>query len=462
MRYKLFALIAVAILITLSFLYGRFKPLPDGMDTESGWIQLSDSEIDFLSDLTINLPNERIVKQEIFANAYELIDNASEFIVIDMFLFLDDAATGDLLPLSQNFKDKLIEKRRKDPTVDIYFITDEFNTFYRSYHNPLLQELDSHGVTVIYTDLEKMREPNPAFSTVTRFITKPFGLPDYKGGWIPGFMGDDKITVRSFVKMLDFKANHRKLIITEQESLITSANPHTGSSLHSNVGVRISSTELIKAMLASEKGIAEFSGSDIPIDVSSSEGNGDIQIKYVTEHAIERNILKVIGNAKAEEHIQIGMFYFSDRTIVNALKDAAARRVQIELILDANKDAFGREKNGIPNRQIAYELEKHGINILWYKTNGEQFHSKILMHSGQSKTTVILGSGNYTKRNLGNFNLEADLLVLAPKDAEFSQEVEQYFVLAKANSLPFEAYKDSSKLKQLIYRFQEWSGLSTF
>ncbi len=37
--------------------------------------------------------------------------------------------------------------------------------------------------------------------------------------------------------MLNFKANHRKILITENEALITSANVHDASAYHSNIAL---------------------------------------------------------------------------------------------------------------------------------------------------------------------------------------------------------------------------------
>lgn len=68
------------------------------------------------------------------------------------------------------------------------------------------------------------------------------------------------------------------------------------------------------------------------------------------------------------------MFYFSDRDIINALTNAADRGVNIKILMDPNKDAFGRTKDGTPNRQVASELHKHGIKIRWCNTYGEQCH----------------------------------------------------------------------------------------
>lgn len=449
-------------LFAASFFWGLFKPLPQGINAASNIIQVTDADIKFLFDLTDNTGIDRQINQQIFANVFELIDQAQEFIVIDMFLFMHDEIANNPIPLSLDFKNKLLAKRQANPDVPIYFITDEFNTFYRSNENPLIQELSQAGVKFIYTDLDKLRDPNPAISAITRLVVKPFGPPNYDGGFIPNFLGEGKVSLRSIFKMLDFKANHRKLIVTESEAMLMSANPHTGSSLHSNVGVRVKSSALIQSILKSEKSVAQFSGSNIPLSISTQPSEGDINLQFVTENAIEVAVLEAINSAKPTDKVNIGMFYFSNRKIVEAIKQASARGVDFTLLLDANKDAFGREKNGIPNRQVAFELAQIGVKIYWYDTQGEQFHTKILIKETAMRTVVILGSGNYTKRNLGNYNLEADLVIDAPMNSQLSLEVRGYFEEALSHSLGFVHFMEPSQTKQLLYRFQEWSGLSTF
>ncbi len=47
------------------------------------------------------------------------------------------------------------------------------------------------------------------------------------------------------------------------------------------------------------------------------------------------------------------MFYLSERQIIKSLLAAHRRGVKMRVLLDANKDAFGLEKNGVPNRPVA-------------------------------------------------------------------------------------------------------------
>ena len=137
-------------------------------------------------------------------------------------------------------------------------------------------------------------------------------------------------------------------------------------------------------------------------------------------------------------------------------------------MLDPNKDAFGRQKNGIPNRQVASELNAAGIPIRWCNTRGEQCHSKMLLKYNAQQAELMLGSANFTARNLKNYNLETDMRVIGSVQASVFQDATTYFNSSWTNAngrqmtVDYKQYEDESKAKYWLYRFMEWSGLSTF
>jgi HKD family nuclease len=108
---------------------------------------------------------------------------------------------------------------------------------------------------------------------------------------------------------------------------------------------------------------------------------------------------------------------------------------------------------------------KGGIEVRWYDTHGEQFHTKLLAFHTARGTTLLGGSANLTRRNLGDYNLEADLLVRASDS--LAAQASDYFERLWSNdgghfSVAYEAYADDSWVKRVIYRLQEFSGLSSF
>jgi HKD family nuclease len=143
----------------------------------------------------------------------------------------------------------------------------------------------------------------------------------------------------------------------------------------------------------------------------------------------------------------------------------------VKIILDPSKDAFGREKNGIPNQPVAYELTKksHGkIRIRWYHTHGEQFHTKLtLIEKRNGTAVVVLGSANLTRKNIENFNLELDAKVVGNSSSVVIREIKQYYDRLWHNkgghyTVDYPFYEDKSFMKTFQYRLYESTGISTF
>jgi hypothetical protein len=156
---------------------------------------------------------------------------------------------------------------------------------------------------------------------------------------------------------------------------------------------------------------------------------------------------------------------------VYALRQADQRGATLRLLLDPNKDAFGREKGGVPNRQVAHELmsESSGnTTVRWCYTTGEQCHSKMLMFSSGATTTLIQGSANLTRRNINGFNLETNLVIVGDSATRSLTEARQFFNQQWNNqesrlaSVAYSEYADTSYLKTLRYRIMELTGLSSW
>jgi phosphatidylserine/phosphatidylglycerophosphate/cardiolipin synthase-like enzyme len=465
----------IVLLIIIIGSWNLYKPLPEGMSLEGKIYQIDENSIEFLYDLTyLDESGKRISEQEIFDRVFEMIDQAQEFILIDMFLW--GSSENSYRNLSDELTQHLLNKKQETPSITINLITDEFNTIYGAYNQPQLTKLQNAGINVIYTDMKKMRDSNILYSSVWRTFFSWMGVASECNSIFLKF-SDKEICARSGLKFLNFKANHRKLIVADSEnkmlSLITSANPHDGSSAHSNVAVYIEE-KIWEDIYYSEKSIANFSGEFKEFSFGNiyETKSSDISVQFLTEGKIKKNLIQEIGKTFEGDSIEIMVFYISDRDIVESLILASKRGVEIKLILDPNKDAFGMEKDGVPNRPVANELIKKSsgkIQVKWYNTNGEQFHTKLaVIRKKTGETIIITGSANFTKRNINDLNIEANVKVVAKKDSIFIQEIYNYFDKIWNNleginyTLEYESYGDDSFLKNLRYRFQEASGASTF
>ncbi|MDR0136597.1 phospholipase D family protein [Metabacillus idriensis] len=453
-------------------IYHYLKPLPEGISYE-GDIH-SSGQVEFLYDLTYENEGNVTHNQVIFDQIETMIDEADDFILIDMFLFNDEYDRSASYPaLSRSLMEALIDKKQQDQEVDITVITDRINTFYGSYPSEIAEELEEEGVKVVFTDLKPLRDSNPFYSGGHRTFLQWFGTSG--SGWIPNAFSPDSpdVTLRSYLDLLNFKANHRKVVVNEKEGLVTSANPHDGSSLHSNIAFVVKG-EILRELVQTEKAVADLSGADVNLKESAAVFEqaeaGDYDVQLLTEGKIKKHLLDELKKTKKQEKVTVGAFYLSDRDIVKELLAASKRGAEIKLILDANKDAFGREKNGVPNRPVAHELVTESdqkIQVRWYKTNGEQYHTKLVFFERNQEDTVIGGSANFTKRNLGDFNLETDLKITGPADTGMMKEIEDYFHTIWNNESgtyteDYEVFADDSFGLRFLYRFQEWSGISSF
>jgi phosphatidylserine/phosphatidylglycerophosphate/cardiolipin synthase-like enzyme len=456
-------------------LYHTNKPLPVGMAFEG--TSHEGRDIKFLKDLTYSDPTgQRHVRQEIFDNVMEIISQAREIVLVDMFLY--NAYQGPTpertRALSQELTDALLKKRSEG--VRVVLITDPINTVYGGLRAAHLDSLRDSGAEVVITRLESLRDSNPIYSAIWRVFIQPFGNGD--GTLMPNPFGEGRVSVRSWLRMLNFKANHRKTVVADNGAaqmvaLVTSANPHDGSSAHGNIAIRFKG-EAARDILNTELAVAAFSGYKVLVKLQwpeplKEESKDGPRVRVVTESIIKRALLGALAKAGKGDQVDMAVFYLSDRDIVSALKSAKARGAKVRVLLDPNFDAFGHKKNGIPNRPVAGELRSSDIDLRWCDTNGEQCHAKMLLLKYIDGTsTLIAGSANYTRRNLDNLNLETNVEVRGKSGADVFTEANEYFELIWGNtaqerySADYGKFSESSIRKRVMYRIQEATGLGTF
>ncbi|MDO3408820.1 phospholipase D family protein [Saccharibacillus sp. CPCC 101409] len=467
------ALILLVFWLLAVLLYQMNKPLPEGVSYESP-VYRTDN-VDFLYDLTIPKPNEQFTQErQIFDRAIEMIGEAKQFIVIDVFLFNDYIHKDQKYPkVSAKLANTLIERKKEIPDLDIVFITDEVNTNYGSAPNELLERMKKAGIDVVVTDVDPLRDSTPVYSAVWRTFIQWFGQSG--SGWIPNVMATDgpDVTLRSYLKLLNVKANHRKAFITENGAMISSGNVHDASAYHSNVALEVSGP-IIGDMLKAEQAVLNFSGGGTLPDYEAAEdgSEGQYAVQYLTEGKVYNHVLEELGNTQQGDAIWMGMFYLADKKVLKALEEAADRGVTVNLVLDPNENAFGREKIGIPNRPIAAELHKENpdnIEIRWYNTTKEQYHTKMmLIERTEGESSVMAGSTNFTPRNLKDYNLENELFVTGPGDSELIRNVDAYFERIWNNedaeyTQDLETHQEKTTwLKDLAYQLQMVLGFTTF
>lgn len=465
--------------------YQLKKPLPPGIDYRGELRLTAADQVTFLHDLTFaDHLGRRVLDQQIFDALFSLLEQAHHYILLDMFLFNNHQGmmSSSFRPLAQELTDLLIRKKREIPSISIDVISDPINSSYGGSSAKELDQLRAAGINVIITDVKPLRDSNPLYSSVWRTFFQWFGNSKNGGRFKHPFAGDgQQVSLRSYLALLNFKANHRKICVAdhrgEMVTIITSANPHDASAAHSNAAFRVTG-DLWRDVYRSEAAVAAFSGGRLSLvgveqlAKAQLSVESTLQVQLLTEKRIKHACLEIIGRAGHSDTVSMAMFYLADRQIIRSLLQAAKRGAEIRIILDPNKDAFGYRKNGIPNRPVAHELvQKSGgrIHIRWYDTHGEQFHTKMIIgRKADGTMSVLLGSANLTRRNIDNFNLESDVLVVGNQYSLVMRRVADYFEAVWHNTddrrytVPYDAYAESSDSKTIQYRLQEGLGLGTF
>ena len=456
--------------------------------------------IQLLTDVTAHTNHaEPVFAQGIHAATLELVRDARDFLVLDYFLFNEQGGPkgklryeGGIRPVSRELREALLTLRKTKPDLPILLLIDPINGYYQGIQPVEMSELTQAGVRIVVVNLDPLRDSNPFYSSPWRLFARWWLRTGVNGGWSNPLDGNGPdLSLGSLLRLPNFKSDHRKLLLTGDGAgslvgIVSSGNPHDASSAHSNVALRLRG-EALRPLLESELAIAKFSGhaqtaiegaatraragapksgvvTEVPADAT--------RVGIATEGVIRDRLLEALAAAGPGDSVDIAMFYLSSRPVIGALVDAASRGVAIRVLLDPNKDAFGFEKSGLPNREVASELVASSggaIKVRWYRTHGEQFHAKLAAIRSDGQLWLTLGSANFTRRNLANYNLEANAIVTTPPGSPIDAEVRAWFEMLWQNhpggieyTADTDLYADPSQGRYWLYRFMEATGMCTF
>ena len=100
--------------------------------------------------------------------------------------------------------------------------------------------------------------------------------------------------------------------------------------------------------------------------------------------------------SSARRQIFIEMYVMTDSEVIAALSAAARRGVAVFILFDPNQDL---------NQLAAARLRDAGVNVRFYRTQGEKLHAKCMEVDGQA---LVVGSANWTSSGfLHNHELDA-------------------------------------------------------
>jgi hypothetical protein len=492
-RWRRLLLLPLAIWLGLA-IWHTHKPLPPGLHVAGSFVPVPASSLKFLADVSAMGSDGGMLRQQSIHRAtLELVRGAQDFLLLDYFLFNGQGGPkgalryeNGLVPVSQELIAALRELKQMQPALPVLVLVDPINGYYRGTATEDLAALERLGIDVVVTQLDGLRDSNPLYSATWRLLCG-WCLPQTGDGRLSNMLdgAGPELRLGALLRLPNFKANHRKLALTGNGSgslvgIVSSANPHDASSAHSNVALRLTG-EALRPLLTSELAIARFSGwqggalvaaagTGPTVRAADAGVTDDTRAAVVTEGAIRSAVVARFAGTRPGDAIDVAQFYLSERKVIQALVDAARRGVSVRVLLDPNRDAFGFEKSGIPNRPVGNKLLEDGgttLSLRWYRTHGEQFHSKLAAVRSGTRLWFTLGSANFTRRNIGDYNLEANVVVDTAADSPVARDVSSWFDTLWSNAGgrytdDAATWQDDSKLRYWKYRVMEASGLSTF
>ena len=253
---------AMAILVITSC--STIKTPPPGINYES---PLRDSEnVNFHYDLTYLDKDGNInYDRNLWESTYKVLDNAKDYIIIEMFLFNDlyNKNKEKFPEFAKEYTERLIKKKQENPDLKVYVLADENNNFYGAFEHPFITSMKEAGINVIIVDIFKLKDTFPWYSPMWRNIIKPLGNPQNKG-WIGNFYGEmwPKLTLRNLFRALNVKADHKKVFLNEREVVVSSANIHDPSYFHENIAI-YANGDITKDVLHNLQLVANFSDSNM-------------------------------------------------------------------------------------------------------------------------------------------------------------------------------------------------------
>jgi hypothetical protein len=417
--------------------WNSVKPLPRGTRVTSLPARLDESQVDFLDDLA---PAGAILKRET-----EAIGRAEQTIVLNQS------------PLTRALADALLLRKRQRPNLKVMLVTDPRNEVYGGTPSRTLSALERTGIVVVRTRLERLRDPNPLYSSLWRLCVGWWSDPFDE---MPG-----EATLRSSLRRLNLKADRRQLLVADDgaggwTSIVTSA-ASTGTTASTggaaSVGVEIRG-HLAAAIVASELQIAAWSTDDDRLPAAppvDSRGVGTIDARFLTEGAIQAALRDAIAIAGSGDSIKIAVQAFGDRQMVDAVVRAAARGARVQLLLDP----------GSPETQAAAgELlreEPGTIEVRW-RARDSRTEAGYAVIQHRSDVWFDVGSANFTRRGLDDLDLAADIELHMPARAGPARAVADLFAKHWSNAAAYAAHADESKETYWRYRVAEATGLSVF
>ena len=493
LRWLLRAL-CVALLLAWACLaqWEAHRRLPPALHIHGSSVALRVEPGAFLYDLTAaDAHGAPLRAHAIDAELLRMIGQARELLVLDTGLFGDLPAAGPdsmrlraAQPLAAALVDALVQARAEHPALQALLLVDPGSLLLEP-AAPAVERLRAAGVAVVAVDAARLRAPNAAFAGLWRLCcawlaAAPAGLwPN------PAGVGPAQVSLGLWGRLQRTPRSHRQVLLADDgagrlQGLVFSRALHAEAALHSATALRITGAALAP-LLESELVVAQFSGwsgaaqahaqrlaeqlsTDTPV-----AGPDAAQARVVSEGAIGEALASRLNAAGRGDAVELAALYLSERGLVRAILDAARRGAAVRVLLDPGREAYGYPRGGLPNRAVASELvaaSDGGVRVRWYRTHGELFSPGFALVRSAARTWLMVGTAEWTRRDLQDCDLAAAFVVDTPAAAAVGADALRWFDTLWFNragggieySSDADVYTDASQLDYWRYRWLEASG----
>lgn len=452
------AALIVLIVLAIATLYARYRPDCPDINPAPTTINIPAKDITFWYDLVYYKNRRRIFYRKIFGRIIKNIQQATQRIIIEMFLFNHHPTNDEVFfPSTKKIADAL-----KKAQGEKIFIVDPINTFYGSAECLPLEWLKKNNVKVCIVKVEKLKDINLVYAGLWRILIQWLGTGEK--GYIPHPMEEgQKVTLRSILKAINVHADHRKVLLFDNNvTMIGSGNLDDASSYNANIAVEIRNKNVTAAMEKATLAVARMSDVSVKSICSFIPEEGDAQVTTLFGKHIKKAMIKDIRSLVKGDQVFLGVLFLSDRKLIRALKKAKKRGVKIHILLDRNTGSFGNKKCGLPNQVVAKELLECGMNVRFFCTDNEQYHSKMIFINKGESCIAHIGSSNFTRLGFIGAVLEAGVRIEVASTTKFAKDVKKYIETIMEQPYSCVARPRVKRFQRFLYRLGEWTGLATW
>ncbi|MDP9064409.1 MAG: hypothetical protein M3O06_00925 [Pseudomonadota bacterium] len=406
-------------------LWNSVKPMPPGTHISSLPVRLADPQAQFLDE---DLHPGTIGRHEV-----EAVARAERTIVLER------------CPLRPDLADALLLRKRQRPTIKIMLLTDPRDRAGDGTPPRLLSALERAGVVVVRTQLDRLRDPDPYYSSLWRLTVAWWSSPFEETR--------SAASTLSALRRRNHKTDDRALLVADDgiggwtSIVLSAAAPSIGMALH---------TQLARDIVLSVLQVAAWSTDDDRLPAPppvENHGVGTIDARLLTEGAIGHALRDSVAAAGRGDSIDIDSAALDDWPLIEALTAAAARGAGIRLMLDPTLRRTRAAAGAV--------IRGRNIQVRWAVPSARD-GAQLAIFRHFTDVWMYVGSAGLTRSTLEDFNLAADVELHMPHSAGAAHDAGEFFERQWAMSVPYADYAYASTDSYYRYRLEAATGLNLF